>query len=149
MRRRLKRGSAKNMCLGKGNENEVQTMKHYLSRSSLIPPIYELRGKLQSLAMLDAIVMTDWQFRYFSFDSKWGPNEMMGSMRDGEGNEFFFLFDPHGAAGKLYSKETALGQFAASALDSVPTDFSSFLNEPAFSIDLATCYVWRRPSDNA
>lgn len=93
--------------------------------------------------------MADWASRYFSFNSKWGPNEMMGSMRDGEGGEFFFLFDPVGAAGKIYSKETALGPNAASALASVPSDFSSFLSEPAFSINLATCYLWRRPGESA
>jgi hypothetical protein len=115
----------------------------------MIPPINELKRKLQSLAMLDAILMTDWSLRYFSFNSKWGPNEMMGSMRDGEGGEFFFLFAPFGAAGKIYSKETALGPKAASALAGVPADFSAFLSEPAFSINLATCYLWRRPHESA
>jgi hypothetical protein len=124
-------------------------MNNYLSNSSMIPPINELKRKLQSLAMLDAILMSDWPSRYFSFNSKWGPDEMMGSMRDGEGGEFFFLFGPFGAAGKIYSKEMALGPNAVSALASVPADFSSFLSEPAFSINLATCYLWRRPRESA
>ena len=124
-------------------------MKNYLSNSSMIPPINELKRKLQSLAMLDAILMTGWQSRYFSFNSKWGPDEMMGSMRDGEGGEFFFLFNPVGAAGKIYSKEAALGPNVTSALARVPADFSSFLSEPAFSINLATCYLWRRPRESA
>ena len=42
----------------------------------MIPPINELKRKLQSLAMLDAILMTDWPSRYFSFNSKWGPDAM-------------------------------------------------------------------------
>lgn len=99
--------------------------------------------------MLDAILMTDWQSRYFSFNSKWGPDEMMGSMRDGEGSEFFFLFNPVGAAGKIYSKEAALGPNVTSALAHVPADFSSFLGEPAFSINVATCYLWRRHGESA
>ena len=74
---------------------------------------------------------------------------MMASMRDGEGGEFFFLFDPAGAAGKIYCKASALGPNSASALAAVPADFSTFLNEPAFSVNVATCYLWQRPGDSA
>ena len=115
----------------------------------MVPSESEIKRKLQSLAMLDAILMPDWTLRYFSFNSKWGSNEMMGSMRDGQGGEFFFLFDAVGAAGKIYSKETALGPNAVSSLNSIPAEFSSFLNEPAFSLNLASCYLWQRSRESA
>jgi hypothetical protein len=124
-------------------------MKHVLPNSSMFPSVDDLRGKLQSLAMLDAILMPEWEMRYFSFNSKWGPGEMMGSMRDGQGSEFFFLFNAVGGAGKIYCKENALGANTASALAEVPRDFSSFLEETAFSINTATCYLWQRRGDSA
>jgi len=124
-------------------------MKHVLLGTSRLPSLDKLREKLQSLAMLDAVLMSDWEMRYFSFNSKWGPGEMMGSMRDGQGSEFFFLFSAVGGAGKIYCKENALGAHTASALAEVPDDFSSFLEEAAFSINTATCYVWQRRAESA
>ena len=50
--------------------------------------------------------------RYFSFNSQWGPGESMASLRNGEGSDFFFVFSPAGAVGKLYAKERALGAAA-------------------------------------
>jgi hypothetical protein len=32
----------------------------------------------------------------YSFNSKWGEGEMMASMRNGSGDEYFILFDSHG-----------------------------------------------------
>jgi hypothetical protein len=51
---------------------------------------------MQSLALLDAILSPDWEYRYFSFDSRWGPSERMGSMRNGQGDHWFALFSSAG-----------------------------------------------------
>lgn len=120
-------------------------MKHLLSSISMLPSPDDMKRKLQSLAMLDAILMPDWEMRFFSFNSKWGVGEMMGSMRDGQGSEFFFLFDAHGVAAKIYCKGSSL---VTPVLDDVPRDFSSFLEESAFSISNATCYLWRRRKED-
>ncbi len=124
-------------------------MSHLLQSILKLPSPNDLKGKLQAIAMLDAILMSDWEMRYFSFNSKWGPGEMTGSMRDGQGSEFFFLFNSAGVAGKIYCEENQLGSNTAAALAQVPADFSSFVNEAAFSIDRATCYLWQRPKDSA
>lgn len=116
----------------------------------MLPHPDEIRQKLQSLAMLDAIVMPDWELRYFSFNSQWSPGEMMGSLRDGEGSEFFFLFNETGVAAKIYCKDYSLeADTAAAMLGGIPLDFSSFLNEAAFNLDVATCYLWRRKEDHS
>lgn len=62
-----------------------------------LPDIEDLRKLTQSLAMLDAIMSPEWEYRYYSFNSKWGEGEMMASMRNGSGDEYFILFDSHGA----------------------------------------------------
>src|SRR5689334_5634570 len=59
---------------------------------SPLPGVDHLRRLLQSMAMLDAILSPEWEFRYYSFDSKWSPGEQMGSMRDGGGDDFFAHF---------------------------------------------------------
>ena len=69
-----------------------------------LPDIEGLRRLSQSLAMLDAIMSPEWDYRYYSFNSKWAENEMMASMRNGQGEEYFILFDSHGAIMKGFDQ---------------------------------------------
>ena len=115
----------------------------------LLPSIPETRRIAQSLAMLDAILCPDWDFRYYSFNCRWGAGEEMASMRDGSGDEWFLLFDAHGAALKGFAHELGGGdQMAREILRQVPPEFGSFLTEPAFSMQNATFCYWRRASDD-
>jgi len=58
------------------------------------------------MAMLDAILMPEWEYRYYSFNAQRGEGEMMGSMRDGAGDEFFALFNGHGTFKRLRTRVT-------------------------------------------
>jgi hypothetical protein len=49
-------------------------------RLKILPGPDQLKSLCQSLAMLDAIMSPDWEYRYYSFDSKWGLDEMMASI---------------------------------------------------------------------
>ena len=110
----------------------------------LLPPIAELRRVTQSLAMLDAILSPEWAFRYYSFNSQWGDRQEMASMRNGAGDEWFLLLDSVGGAIKGFAHELATDPAFAQAIPSqVPKDFSSFLGEPAFSMQDATFCYWR------
>ena len=121
-----------------------------------LPSIDELMRQSKAMAMLDAILSPEWEFRYYSFNAKWGPGEAMASMRDGAGNDYFILFNEHGAAMKGFDHEAEMSPWAADppapwpgVYDSVPEEFSSFLNEPAFSMEAVTFCIWRRWSDSA
>jgi len=113
---------------------------------SCLPAVPELRKLLQSLAMLDAIFSPEWEDRYFSFDSKWGPGEQMGSMRNGSGDEFFAHFDRHGCFMKGFDHEASINRLD---LDSklfyaaVPPGFQQAIVEPAFSTEDVTFCLWR------
>ena len=115
-----------------------------------LPDIQVIRKRAQSLAMIEAIVSPDWVDRYFSFNSEWSDGEEMASMRNGQGDDWFMLFGPFGAAIKGLAHESKLADnnnFAAAVQLQVPKSFSSFLQEPAFSMDwLSYCY-WRSPED--
>lgn len=50
-----------------------------------LPNIENCKRIFQSIAMLDTILMPEWEYRYYSFNSKWYLDEMMASMRDGSG----------------------------------------------------------------
>jgi len=121
-----------------------------------LPSIDVLMRQSKALAMLDAILSPEWEFRYYSFNSKWGAGEAMASMRDGAGNEYFILFNEHGAAIKGFDHEAEMSPWAADPpapwpgmYDRVPAEFSSFLAEPAFSMEAVTFCIWRRWSDAA
>lgn len=121
-----------------------------------LPDIEGLRKLTQSLAILDAIISPEWEYRYYSFNSKWDESEMMASMRNGSGDEYFILFDSHGAIMKGFDHESAMSPWSADEeklwpgiFDDVPDEFQSFLSEPAFSIHETTFCIWRRYVDSS
>jgi hypothetical protein len=122
-----------------------------------LPPVPVLGRICRSLAMLDAILSPEWDYRYFSFNSKWDEalNERMGSMRNGSGDEYFILFSLAGDIMKGFAHESVMspwtreeGKVWPGLLDSVPAEFSSFLSEPAFNMKDATFCIWRKLSDS-
>jgi len=125
------------------------------NRLKTLPDIDRLKALCQSLAMLDAIMSPDWEYRYYSFDSKWGLNEMMASMRNGQGDGFFILFNNNGAIIKGFDHEAPMTPYAhkpkrvwPGVLDDVPDVFRDFLDEPAFTIEDTTFCFWRRAEDS-
>ncbi|GFE81718.1 hypothetical protein GCM10011487_37180 [Steroidobacter agaridevorans] len=116
----------------------------------LLPSILEIRRITQSLAMLDAILCPEWEYRYYSFNSGWGPGEEMASMRTGEGDDWFLLIYATGAAIKGFAHELADDLLLPQNIQAqVPPDFASFLSEPAFSMQQATFCYWRRTNDSS
>jgi len=110
-----------------------------------LPTIDNLRRLTQSLAMLDAILMPDWQWRYYSYNSKWSDSAAMASMRNGSGDDFFILFTTAGAiiGGVGHESEMNVEGQWPGVIDSVPAVFSDFTNEPAFSVPHMTFCLWR------
>jgi hypothetical protein len=118
-----------------------------------LPGIDELRRLCQSLAMLDAVLEPDWQFRYYSFNSRWSRGKQMASMRNGQGDEWFLLFTDHGAAMKGFAHESPMAEPGRcpwpGVLDALPQAFASFRKEPAFSMQDTTFCIWRQYGDAA
>jgi hypothetical protein len=119
-----------------------------------LPTIEPLKKLTQSLAMLDAIMMREWDYRYYSFNSKWAEGEQMASMRNGEGDGWYCGFGLRGAFLKGFDHESKMSPWSMETpkvwpgvLDSVPNDFKSFATEPAFSMDDTTFCVWRSAQD--
>jgi hypothetical protein len=121
---------------------------------SKLPGIDDLKRLMQSLAMLDAILSPEWEFRYYSFNSKWARGEEMGSMRTGSGDDFFALFNKHGCFLKGFDHESAMSPYRETpkrlwpgVLDGVPKEFDRALKQPAFSMEDTTFCIWRRYGD--
>ncbi len=121
------------------------------SHPEMLPSIGQVQRITKSIAMLDAIVCPEWDYRYYSYNSKWGPGEEMASMRDGSGNDWFLFFGRFGAAlkGFVHESKHALDSSLPRRLQkAVPAVFKSFLDEPAFSMSTATFCLWRCTTDS-
>jgi len=118
---------------------------------------------MKAIAMLDAIICPEWEFRYFSFDQHWAPGQMMGSFRNGSGSYYHMLFKEEGAVlvGQTPRSEMAERKRRKEAggpetwkateglFDGVPEVFADALTEPAFSIPFVTFCLWRLKSDDS
>ena len=125
-------------------------------RLATLPNIGPLKNLCQSLAVLDTIMSPEWEYRYYSFNSKWGEAEEMASMRNGSGDDYFILFNSQGAIMKGFSHESPMSPWASDpmqvwpgVLDQVPSEFGEFLTEPAFSMSEITFCIWRRIEDGS
>lgn len=103
----------------------------------------------QGLALMDAAISPEWEYRYFSFNCNWDGHgtEMMASMSDGQGAEYFLHFTCEGVAGKVLNGTTLVN--ASEHLNEVPENFRAFKNEPAFSNDRASLFFWRHANQSA
>lgn len=104
---------------------------------------------MQSLAMLDAILEAEWDYRYYSFNAKWSETEEMGSMRNGSGDDLFALFTSSGAFLRGFDHESPMSSWLTTppkvwpdVLEHVPAEFSGALNEPAFHMEDTTFCIW-------
>lgn len=113
---------------------------------SELPSPTELRKLTRALAALDAILSPEWEYRYYSFDSRWGDGELMASMRNGLGDGWFALFTESDAALQGCWHESPLlngGVAPQWVLERVPPlFFENFVGEPAFASETSTFCLW-------
>jgi len=122
---------------------------------SALPTLEKFKSLAKSLAMLDAIVCPEWEYRYYSFNSRWAAAEEMASMRNGQGDEWFCGFNAHGAFLKGFDHESKMSPWNSEnsevwpgVLGSVPEEFKAFATEPAFSMSNTTFCIWRSARDS-
>lgn len=109
-----------------------------------LPDVAQFKRLLQSMAMLDAILMPERYYRYYSFNAHWAQGETMGSMSNGSGDELFAVFNSDGAFLKGLDHESE-----AAAIPSrhfyrdLPPQLERYSREPAFMPDDVSFCVWR------
>tara|TARA_R110002096_G_scaffold13623_2_gene48002 strand:- start:7294 stop:7905 length:612 start_codon:yes stop_codon:yes gene_type:complete len=117
-----------------------------------IPNLPKLKRIAQSLATLDLINEPEWQYRYYSYNSRWSDTEQMASMRNGCGDEWFLLFDSDGNAGLkglAHEAPAALDKGLSERLQAgVPVQLAGFAEEPAFRWDSTSfCFWWLKSEE--
>ena len=117
-----------------------------------LPDPRTLGNRAMALAMLDAIICPESQYRYFSYDAGWGIDEQVAVMRNGDGDHWFLHISNSGAALKGYVQQLPRGEAGAMAIEvqrRVPEQLDAFLHEPAFAMDAVSYCYFRRSSDLA
>ncbi|MBC9711327.1 hypothetical protein H9Y04_01925 [Streptomyces sp. TRM66268-LWL] len=118
-----------------------------------LPETAVLREHCRSLAMLDAALSPEWEWRYHSFDHRWSETEVMASMRNGSGDEYAIVFSPAGAYVRGFAHESPMSPYVedgpwSGVLDEVPDVFRSCVEEPAFcdeqGVPVVTACTWRQ-----
>jgi len=118
-----------------------------LRRLDLLPPWKRFRALCIANAALDAILMPDWEYRYFSYDGSWDQGEELASMRDGSGSHHFVVIGPAGVFIK--------GRVAGSPLNTpreeddidwrtegLPGPLREYLREPAYDMQNMSFCLW-------
>lgn len=59
---------------------------------SLLAKKQAFQNLCKAISVLDAIICPEWEFRYYSYNSKWGEGEEFCEMRDGSGDLMNILF---------------------------------------------------------
>lgn len=117
-----------------------------------LPDLDGFRRLTRALAMLDAILSPEWEFRYYSFDAHWAPSEMMASMRNGSGDHWFAILCPAGIALHGLAHEASLytpGAPRPQIFANLPVEFhANLLREAAFDTANSTFCIWRRALDD-
>jgi hypothetical protein len=116
-----------------------------------LPSLPAFRRLTRALATLDAVLSPEWEYRYYSFNSQWSPDEMMASMRNGSGDLWFALLGPAGVALHGLAHEAPAfrpGKPAPWLFRDLPAEFhQNFLQEPAFDTSNSTFCIWRLATD--
>lgn len=110
-----------------------------------LPGIEKVLQLSQALAALDAILCPEWEYRYFSFNASSGENQKLGSMRNGEGDDWLIFFNASGAVIKGFAHQSTMATDCPwpGVLDHLPSEFDDFREEAAFSIPQTTFCLWR------
>jgi len=116
-----------------------------------IPNSPQLKQLCQSIAMLEAIIMSDWEYRYYSFKTLWDNGTDVFSMRNGSGDEMFVIFIPDGVLIKGFAHESPYSPYQtdpprvlSGVVDSIPKQFKHLMQEPAFLFSDTTFCCWQK-----
>jgi hypothetical protein len=117
-----------------------------------LPSIDGFARLTRSVAVLDAIMSPEWQFRYYSFDAHWGENEMMASMRNGEGDQWCAVICEAGIGLVGLAHEAPAFRFGRPQdwiFRDLPEVFrENVMGEPAFDAENVSFCVWRLATDD-
>ncbi len=107
-----------------------------------LPGCRELKSICKAISVLDAILSPEWDYRYYSYNCKWGESEEFFEMRNGCGDHMLILFSNDGCVINGLNHEL-LETEKSDLTFNLPDIFQGFIyGEPVTSIGTSFC-LWK------
>jgi hypothetical protein len=106
-----------------------------------LPSRQQLQLLCKAVSVLDAIICQEWEFRYYSYNSKWSEAEEFCEIRNGQGDHTLILFHPQGCIINGLAHEY-LPKEKSKLTNRLPEIYHEFMyGEPVNSIGTTFC-LW-------
>jgi hypothetical protein len=120
-----------------------------------LPDPSTLRRRGRALALLDAILCPEWEYRYHSHDARRTPGHEVTSMRNGSGDGYWIAFAPAGVLVLGFAHESPRSPWRQvpprpwpGLLDAVPAPLRSYLDEVRVDgVPAVTACAWHTAED--
>lgn len=120
-----------------------------MRRLDLLRPVADLERLTKAIALLDAILEPEWDYRYYSFNQTWDEvaKQRLASMRNGSGDEWQLVFSPAGAFLKGFAHESPVARdrdrFPPERfVEGLPPSLSDLATEPSLALETTTFCAW-------
>ncbi|MDR2237862.1 MAG: hypothetical protein LBE92_17195 [Chryseobacterium sp.] len=108
---------------------------------SLLPDVKTLQMICKAISVLDAIICPEWEYRYYSYNSKWSDDEEFFEMRNGSGDHMLMLFSQKCSVINGFIQDAPQPDIQKVTAD-LPSVFEEFIfGEPVHSIGTTFC-LW-------
>lgn len=113
----------------------------------LLPSKNSLQNICKAISVLDAIICQEWEYRYYSYNSKWGEGEEFFEMRDGSGDLMNILFLEKNCVINGFAHEFQKNQ-KSDLTTNLPEMYNDFIfGEPVASLGTTFC-LWTNETEN-
>jgi hypothetical protein len=114
---------------------------------NLLPDRKKLQTICKAIAVLDAILSPEWEYRYYSYNNQWSDEEEFCEMRDGSGDHMLILFRQDGCVINGFAHEFEQPD-KEQVTFGLPPIFNEFIfGEPVNTIGTTFC-VWTTAANN-
>ncbi|WP_409417506.1 hypothetical protein [Flavobacterium sp. PS2] len=113
----------------------------------LLPNKNSLQNICKAISVLDAIICQEWEYRYYSYNSKWGEGEEFFEMRDGSGDLMNILFLENHCVINGFAHEYQHNE-KSDLTKNLPEIYNDFIfGEPVASFGTTFC-LWTNETEN-
>jgi hypothetical protein len=113
----------------------------------LLPNKNSLQNICKAISVLDAIICQEWEYRYYSYNSKWGEGEEYCGMRDGSGDLMNILFLENHCVINGFAHEYQHNK-KSDLTRNLPEIYNDFIfGEPVASFGTTFC-LWTNETEN-
>lgn len=145
--------------LATGVENRLNVRVSVYELLGRLPDVDRVRRISRALAMLDAVLSPEPEYRIYSFDAQWSPTDEAALMKSGTGDSYSIIFSPDGVIAQGFDHESPISPWQHPSNETwpglfigVPDELAPALDEPALTNDqgkreVTVCF-WRTPADD-